>query len=158
MGLSNSLLNQDHHQVYYRGNPIYKGQTLRKHGDELERLDNGYYRAQGRADDAMNLGGIKVSSIQIEEIINQLDFIKESAAIAISPKNRGPSILVLYYVASNNDFTSDERFQKAKQIMRNKLNPLFKVNDLVKIEKLPRTASGKVMHRKLRDGYQSSIS
>jgi acetyl-CoA synthetase len=153
MGLSNSLLNQDHHQVYYKDTPKYRGQSLRKHGDELEQLENGYYRAQGRADDAMNLGGIKVSSIQIEEIINQLDFIKESAAVAISPKNGGPGILVVYYVSCNNEFTSEERLLQAKQIIRNKLNPLFKVNDLIKIEQLPRTASGKVMRRKLRDEY-----
>ena len=33
---------------------------LRRHGDEMERLPNGYYVAHGRADDTMNLGGIKV--------------------------------------------------------------------------------------------------
>ena len=33
---------------------------LRRHGDALVRLPNGYYMAQGRTDDTMNLGGIKV--------------------------------------------------------------------------------------------------
>lgn len=36
-------------------------QTLRRHGDEIERTVGGYYRAHGRVDDTMNLGGIKVS-------------------------------------------------------------------------------------------------
>ena len=35
-------------------------QQLRRHGDEFERLPGGYYRALGRCDDTMNLGGIKV--------------------------------------------------------------------------------------------------
>ena len=35
---------------------------LRRHGDEVERLSGGAYRALGRVDDTMNLGGIKVSS------------------------------------------------------------------------------------------------
>lgn len=35
-------------------------QVLRRHGDEFERTCDGYYRAHGRADDTMNLGGIKV--------------------------------------------------------------------------------------------------
>ena len=153
MGLSNSLLNRDHYEVYYKNIPKYKGKILRKHGDELEQLTNGYYRAQGRADDAMNLGGIKVSSIQIEEVINQLEFIKESAAIAVSPKSGGPSKLVIYYLESDKNFSSIERLQKAKTIIRNQLNPLFKISDLVKIESLPRTASGKVMRRSLRDNY-----
>ena len=157
MGLSNSLLNRDHHEVYFKGTPKYKGQVLRRHGDELEQLENRYYRAQGRADDAMNLGGIKVSSIQIEEIINQLDFIKESAAIAVSPKTGGPGVLTVYYVESNNKYSLKERSEKAKQIIRNQLNPLFKVSELIKIEKLPRTASGKVMRKNLREKYQGTI-
>lgn len=35
------------------------GGRLRRHGDEVERLPGGYYRALGRTDDTMNLGGIK---------------------------------------------------------------------------------------------------
>ena len=33
---------------------------LRRHGDIFERLPGGYYKAHGRSDDTMNLGGIKV--------------------------------------------------------------------------------------------------
>ncbi len=153
MGLSNTLLNRNHHDVYYKGTPKFNGKILRKHGDELELLQNGYYRAQGRIDDAMNLGGIKVSSIQIEELINQLEFIKESAAIAVSPIGGGPSILVIYYVKNNDNFNINERLLKAKQIIRKKLNPLFKVSELILIDKLPRTASGKVMRKDLRKQY-----
>ncbi|HBS11478.1 MAG TPA: AMP-dependent synthetase, partial [Flavobacteriaceae bacterium] len=95
LGLSNSLLNRDHHEVYFKDTPNYKGQKLRRHGDQLLRLENGYYKAQGRVDDAMNLGGIKVSSVQIEALVNQLDFIKESAAVAVSPVGGGASLLVI---------------------------------------------------------------
>jgi acyl-coenzyme A synthetase/AMP-(fatty) acid ligase len=35
-------------------------QVLRRHGDVFERTSRGYYHAHGRADDTMNLGGIKV--------------------------------------------------------------------------------------------------
>ncbi|MDN3641570.1 AMP-binding protein [Lutimonas halocynthiae] len=153
MGLSNSLLNRDHHEVYFKDNPTYQNKVLRKHGDELIQLENGYYKAQGRADDAMNLGGIKVSSVQIEEVINQLEFIKESAAIAISPKNGGPSQLVIYVILIPSDLTMDAQLKMAKLIIRERLNPLFKVEKLVEIDQLPRTASGKVMRRKLRDLY-----
>jgi len=157
MGLSNTLLNRDHNKVYFEGTPTYNGQILRRHGDQLERLENNYYRAQGRVDDAMNLGGIKVSSIQIEEVINTLGFVKESAAIAVSPKEGGPSILVVYYVEKTTDFTNEERLKMTKNVIHTKLNPLFKVTDLVKKEVLPRTASGKVMRKNLRKEYESSL-
>jgi len=155
LGLSNILLNRDHHKVYFEGTPTYKGKVLRRHGDRLVTLENNYYRAQGRTDDAMNLGGIKVSSIQIEEVINKLDFIKESAAVAISPKGGGPSILVVYYVANTNDYTNEECLKLAQNSIRKQLNPLFKVSNLIKKEVLPRTASGKVMRKNLRKEYEN---
>jgi acetyl-CoA synthetase len=156
MGLSNTLLNRNHFNVYYKDTPTYKGKLLRRHGDQLEQIENGYYKAQGRVDDAMNLGGIKVSSIQIEAILNKLEFIRESAAIAVSPKNGGPSLLVIYYVENDSILLDEQRLQTTKIAIRKQLNPLFKVTDLVKIDTLPRTASNKVMRRKLRDLYENN--
>ncbi len=155
MGLSNSLLNRNHHEVYFKDTPSYKGQKLRRHGDQLLRLENGYYKAQGRVDDAMNLGGIKVSSVQIELLINQLDFIKESAAVAVSPTGGGASLLVIYYVESISKIPKNERLKATNSSIKTDLNPLFKVTELIEIEALPRTASGKVMRRKLRDLFES---
>lgn len=154
LGISNTLLNRNHFEVYYKNTPTYKQQTLRRHGDQLVQLKNGYYKAQGRVDDAMNLGGIKVSSVQIEAVLNKLDFIKEAAAIAVSPKNGGPSQLVAYYTAKKTSKAAEEKFTEAKNSIRKQLNPLFKLVDLIEIEVLPRTASNKVMRRKLRDLYQ----
>ncbi|MDD3720963.1 MAG: AMP-binding protein [Lutibacter sp.] len=153
MGLSTKLLNSNHFEVYYKGTPTYNGKVLRRHGDELEQLENGYYKAQGRVDDAMNLGGIKVSSVQLESVLNKLDFIMESAAIAVTPKGGGPSLLVVFYVENASPISDEERLNLAKNYIKKELNPLFKLTDLIKIDSLPRTASNKVMRRKLRDSY-----
>jgi len=153
MGLSNTLLNSDHFEVYYKNTPKYEGNLLRRHGDQLEQLENGYYKMQGRVDDAMNLGGIKVSSIQIEAVLNTLDFIQEAAAIAVAPKGGGPSELVVYYVENPSKVGTEERFLQAKNSIKNQLNPLFKLTDLIKIDILPRTASNKVIRRMLRDSF-----
>lgn len=152
MGLSTSLLNKDHHKVYYNNTPKFKVK-LRRHGDEVVQLKNNYYKVLGRVDDAMNLGGIKVSATQIEEILQELIFVKECAAIAVSPKDGGPSKLIVFYVDSNLDNATSDKLQEAKQIIRKELNPLFKVSELLEIDVLPRTASNKVMRRKLRDIY-----
>lgn len=152
MGLSNRLLNRDHNEVYYKGTPSYKNQVLRRHGDQMQRMENGYYKAQGRVDDAMNLGGIKVSSLQIEAAINTLDFVKESAAIAVPPKEGGPDQLIVFYV-ENKSIDKGIALKETQQLIKNQINPLFKVTDMVSIDQLPRTASGKVMRRSLRDRY-----
>jgi len=158
MGLSNTLLNRDHFKVYYEGTPKYKGKLLRRHGDQLQKLENGYYKALGRVDDAMNLGGIKVSSVQIEAVLVKLDFVKEAAAIAVSPKGGGPSELVVYVVENESKMTFDDKFSEAKSSIQKQLNPLFKLKDLVKIDILPRTASNKVMRRKLIDLYIKKLN
>ena len=157
LGLSNRLLNRDHYEVYYQDTPTYKGQKLRRHGDRFQQLENGYYKAQGRVDDAMNLGGIKVSSLQIEAVVNRLDFIKESAAIAVSPEGGGPDKLVIYYVATR-DIKPEDALKHIQNSIKTQLNPLFKASDALTIQNLPRTASGKVMRRKLRSNYQKSVN
>ena len=154
LGMSNRLLNSNHYEVYFKDTPTYKNQVLRRHGDQLTQLENGYFIASGRVDDAMNLGGIKVSSIQIESVVNKLDFIKEAAAVAVSPKGGGPSKLVVFYVENTTDQSDENRLEIVKKAIKNQLNPLFKVTDLIKITSLPRTASNKVMRRSLRDSYQ----
>ncbi|WP_298767300.1 AMP-binding protein [uncultured Polaribacter sp.] len=152
MGLSNNLLNKDHFDIYYKNTPKYKS-ILRRHGDELQTLPNGYFKILGRVDDAMNLGGIKVSATQIEAAINLLSFVQESAAIAVAPKDGGPAKLVVFYVEKNNKNNNEKRLELAQQIVKKELNPLFKVMDFVKINTLPRTASNKIMRRTLRDNY-----
>nr|KAJ0226928.1 hypothetical protein LSAT_V11C100006910 [Lactuca sativa] len=58
-GASSTLLNANHYDVYFKGMPSWNGKVLRRHGDVFELTSRGYYRAHGRADDTMNLGGIK---------------------------------------------------------------------------------------------------
>ncbi len=155
MGLSTRLLHKNHHETYYKGVPFLQGKTLRKHGDALCTLENGYYKAQGRVDDSMNLGGIKVSAVQIEALLCTLDFVSEAAAIAIAPKEGGPSGLVVYVVCAF-ELADKHALETVQKTVKTKLNPLFKVVDLVKIDTLPRTASKKVKRRTLRDLYQKN--
>lgn len=154
IGLSNELLNKDHHQVYFAHTPNLPGSPtpLRRHGDYLEQLSNGSYRAHGRIDDTMNLGGIKVSTIEIESVLICVEGVYETAAIAIAPPEGGPSQLVVYAIA---DSTWQPHSLKLalQEAMRQQLNPLFKVYDVVMVESLPRTASNKLMRRVLRDWY-----
>ncbi|KAF5200058.1 Tetratricopeptide repeat (TPR)-like superfamily protein [Thalictrum thalictroides] len=70
LGATDRLLN-DQGMVYFKGMPIYQGMHLRRHGDIIRRMVGGYFVVQGRADDTMNLGGIKTSSVDIERVCDQ---------------------------------------------------------------------------------------
>ena len=150
LGLSTSLLNADHNEVYFAETPR---PGLRRHGDALERLAEGYYRIHGRVDDTMNLSGIKVSSAEIEEVLNGVDGIQETAAVAVSPEDGGPSQLVIYVVlvASESGKPTQQEIHGALQTaLSGHLNPLFRIYEVILVDALPRTASNKVMRRLLR--------
>ena len=154
IGYSNTLLNHDHHSSYFADTPRGpNGELLRRHGDQMEKLPGGYWRAHGRMDDTMNLGGIKVSSAEIERVVQSVPSVVESAAIAVAPGG-GPSLLVIYAVCPGVEGEKKDGLREAmQQAIKSELNPLFKIHDLELVESLPRTASNKVMRRVLRDRY-----
>ena len=151
IGLSTELLNKDHHEVYFEGTPqLPMLPPLRRHGDGVERLADGYYRIHGRVDDTMNLGGIKISSAEIEGVLNSVSGIQEVAAIAVPPPDGGPSQLVIYAVLLPGADTGSLH-ASLQSAIREHLNPLFRIHDVVVVDALPRTASNKIMRRILRD-------
>jgi len=151
LGLSTQLLNANHRDTYYTNMPLsVDGKVLRRHGDQIKQLANGYYMLLGRSDDTMNLGGIKISAAEIERALTGIVDIQEVAAIAIAPPNNGPSLLVIYAA------TSAVLDKNAIMVMMQKkintmLNPLFKIHDVVFVRELPKTASNKIVRRKLRE-------
>jgi len=154
IGLSVELLNRNHHDVYYAGVPS-ADVPLRRHGDHFERVAPGVYRAHGRVDDTMNLGGIKVSSAELERAIADVEGLAEAAAVAVEPPGGGPSRLVVYAVPIDGFVPDVAAWELAMQAaIRTRLNPLFKIHDIVVIDRLPRTASAKVMRRMLREAYR----
>jgi acetyl-CoA synthetase len=156
IGLSTELLNRDHYEVYYNGVPDVD-RPLRRHGDHMERTRDGHYRALGRTDDTMNLGGIKVSSADLERAIGDIAGISECAAVSVPRTGGGPEHLVVFVVATPGAALDmgDLRGVMRKAI-RERLNPLFKVHEVIAIPALPRTASNKVMRRSLRSSYIES--
>ncbi|KAK4258234.1 hypothetical protein QN277_007706 [Acacia crassicarpa] len=159
-GATDRLLNADHEKVYFKGMPIYKGKQLRRHGDIIRRSVGGYIIVEGRADDTMNLGGIKTSSVEIERVCDRADeCILETAAISVAPTTGGPEQLVIFVVLKKG-YNSDVETLKmkfSKAIQRN-LNPLFKVRLVRIVQEFPRTASNKLMRRVLRDQMKRELS
>lgn len=103
----------------------------------------------------MNLGGIKVSSVELERILNHVPGVGETAAIAVAQAGGGPDRLVVFLVEESGSGVGSEKWTgKLQKAIREHLNPLFRVSDVVVVESLPRTASQKIMRRSLRDRYR----
>ncbi|KAL6579898.1 putative acyl-activating enzyme 17, peroxisomal [Orobanche minor] len=169
-GASNTLLNADHYDIYFKQMPVWNGKVLRRHGDVFERTSRGYFRAHGRADDTMNLGGIKpvgfeqaaqVSSVEIERVCNLVDTrILETAAVGVPSPGGGPERLVVAVVFKDADkplsLDSSNLAAAFSSALQKKLNPLFRVSGIVPLPYLPRTATNKVMRRILRQQFSQS--
>ena len=91
IGLSTRLLNADNDAVYYANCPVIDQRPLRRHGDQMMVVEGGRYRSDGRADDAMNLGGIKIGSVEIERTLNGVAGVVETAAVAVPPPAEAPT-------------------------------------------------------------------
>ncbi len=158
IGLSSRLVNRDHFETYYANTPTVEGvRQLRRHGDYFRRLKSEscpVYVAGGRADDTMNLGGIKISSAEIERLLNQIDGVTETAAVAFS--DQGPTQLIVFSVVKK-EVSTTGILKTMNGLLKTKLNPLFKIHDLKLVSQMPRTASGKIMRRKLRDQLTNDI-
>jgi acetyl-CoA synthetase len=134
LGMSRQLLNGNHFETYYQGVPAGPhGEVLRRHGDRLQRLPNGYFRALGRVDDAINLGGIKIGCAEIERVLAETGASTEVAVIGVPQGDGGPTRLVAC-VGSGGQVQPD-----AKQLR-------------------PRTATNKIMRRELRKIYDRERS
>jgi acetyl-CoA synthetase len=150
VGLSTQLLNRDHHETYFAGVPEDDA-TLRRHGDQIERLPGGYYRVLGRVDDTMNLGGIKVSAVEIERVLNRHPLVQESAAAVVRMPGGGPERLVAHVVPERPDVDAQILRRELQALLGGHLSPLFRLSEVVVVAVLSRTASNKLVRRLLRD-------
>jgi acetyl-CoA synthetase len=150
LGMSQSLLNASHDEVYFEGCPRGPhGEVLRRHGDRIEVLSGGGYRAQGRADDTMNLGGIKVGPLELERVVNEHPAVLEGVAVGVAPKEGGPEKLVVHVVLRES-IDPDRLKRELSEAIARRLNPLFRIEEVVVQPALPRTASNKIVRRALR--------
>jgi len=197
-----------HRKTYFEGMPrLFKSSSstvLRRHGDAFARLpcssggSSSCYAALGRTDDAMNLGGVKVASAEVERVVvaalgtaknapsssssstsapaSDLPLISEVAAVGVPAPGGGPDSLVLVVVPSTAGGTAESSSSSssspsslssfssssssalesslraaAAAAIRRDLSPLFRVERVVLRSSLPRTATGKIMRRTLRD-------
>lgn len=168
LGTSTRLLNRDHDECYYAGMPSAPGPvgvnggapiTLRRHGDAMERLPSGAYRAHGRIDDTMNLNGVKVSSAELEAACNRAhDAVLETAAVGVPPPGGGPEKLHVFVVLKKGQEAPPLNKLKIlfNKAMAQALGPGYYTEGVHAVDSLPRTASNKVMRRVLRDNLEEA--
>jgi malonyl-CoA/methylmalonyl-CoA synthetase len=118
-------------------------------GDVGEILPNGYVRIVGRAKDLIITGGLNVYPKEIEEKIDALPGVVESAVIGVPDPDFGEAVTAIVVTRSGHALTEHDVIAMLKAEIAN-----FKVPKRVHfVDDLPRNAMGKVQKNVLRDRY-----
>lgn len=118
-------------------------------GDNARCDQDGYYWIMGRIDDVINVSGHRLSTIEVESALVSHPKVAEAAAVGRKDEIKGQAVAV--FVTLVNAEASDEMKQELKMHVRKEIGALAQPDDIRFTGALPKTRSGKIMRRLLRD-------
>jgi acetyl-CoA synthetase len=119
-------------------------------GDGARRDEDGYFWITGRIDDVINVSGHRLSTAEIESALVSHPAVSEAAVIAVSDEASGQAVVAYVTLgqepAAGSSLQADLRDQVAGRIGK-----LARPKRIIWAQDLPKTRSGKIMRRLLRD-------
>jgi len=126
----------------------YEGKYLA--GDGSRRDEDGDYWLLGRIDDVMNVSGHRLSTIEIESALVDHPKVAEAAVVGRTDETTGQAIAA--FVTLKGDVVGDEDLiAELRQHVAKKIGGIARPKSIVLTDDLPKTRSGKIMRRLLRD-------
>ncbi|HVW48954.1 MAG TPA: benzoate-CoA ligase family protein [Trinickia sp.] len=123
-----------------------------KSGDKYRKLPNGCYAYAGRSDDMLKVSGQYVSPIEVEMTLTEHDAVLEAAVIGV--EQDGLVKTCAFVVLKPGHVPSDALAQEMKAFVKQRLAPHKYPRDIVFVDDLPKTATGKIQRFKLREQTQ----
>jgi acetyl-CoA synthetase len=119
-------------------------------GDGCKRDDDGYYWLLGRVDDIMLVSGHNISTTEVESALVSHPAVAEAAVVGRKDDLTGQAIAA--FVTLRGKITGDESLIKElRDHVGNTIGPIAKPKSIVFTNDLPKTRSGKIMRRLLKD-------
>lgn len=118
-------------------------------GDNARQDKDGYYWIMGRIDDVLNVAGHRLSTIEIESALVSHPLVAEAAAVGRPDEIKGDAVAV--FVTLKGGEPSEELRRELKMHVRKEIGALAQPDDIRFTAALPKTRSGKIMRRLLRD-------
>ena len=119
-------------------------------GDGAKRDKEGYLWLLGRIDDVMNVSGHRVSTMEVESALVDHPFVAEAAVIGRTHEIKGQAIAAFVTIKAGRPQT-EELKKEIKEHVAKKIGALARPDDVIYAAELPKTRSGKIMRRLLRD-------
>ncbi|XP_029840054.3 acetyl-coenzyme A synthetase, cytoplasmic [Ixodes scapularis] len=124
-------------------------------GDGARRDKDGYFWVTGRMDDMLNVSGHLLSTAEVESALIEHRAVSESAVVARPHAVKGECLYCFVVLKEGNDF-SDRLVTDLKEQVRNKIGPFATPEYIHYAPGLPKTRSGKIMRRVLRQIAQNN--
>jgi acyl-CoA synthetase (AMP-forming)/AMP-acid ligase II len=121
-------------------------------GDLAKKDEDGYYYIVDRKDNLIITGGEHVYPSEVEEIIAQHPKVLEVAVIGVTDAKWGESVKAIIIPKTGVNIPPEEIMEFCKDKLAGYKKP--KSVECIKPEQMPRTASGKILHRELRKKYE----
>jgi acetyl-CoA synthetase len=118
-------------------------------GDNARLDADGYYWIMGRIDDVINVSGHRLSTIEVESAVVSHPLVAEAAAVGRPDDIKGQAIAV--FVTVKEARAHEGLAAELKQHVRKEIGALAVPDDIRFTSALPKTRSGKIMRRLLRD-------
>jgi acetyl-CoA synthetase len=119
-------------------------------GDGARIDEDGDFWLLGRVDDVMNVSGHRISTIEVESALVDHPRVAEAAVCGRKDERTGQAI-VAYVTLKGGDDGSLEMLDELRNHVSTKIGPIAKPANIVFTPELPKTRSGKIMRRLLRD-------
>ena len=121
-------------------------------GDGAKRDEDGYYWLLGRVDDVMNVAGHRIGTMEVESALVDHDAVAESAVVGINDDLKGTAIAAFVILKETKGKKMDDGlFDELRSHVAKKIGAIAKPDRLFFVADLPKTRSGKIMRRLLRD-------
>jgi len=118
-------------------------------GDGARRDEDGYYWITGRVDDVMNVSGHRLSTAEIESALVSHKAVAEAAVIGKQDEDKG-QVPVAYVILEGDREKTDELMKELRQHVGEQIGPIARPQEVIAVDELPKTRSGKIMRRVLR--------
>jgi acetyl-CoA synthetase len=119
-------------------------------GDAARRDEDGYFWIIGRVDDVINVSGHRLSTAEVESAIVSHEKVAEAAVIGQADEDTGQSIAAFVTLTGNID-GDDELVGDIREHVAKRIGKLARPKRIIWADDLPKTRSGKIMRRLLRD-------
>ncbi len=119
-------------------------------GDGARKDEDGYFWIMGRVDDVLNVSGHRLSTMEVESALVAHSKVAEAAVVGRPDEIKGEAIAAFVTLESGNE-PSDELKQELRQWVAHEIGALAKPDDIRFSDSLPKTRSGKIMRRLLRE-------